>query len=124
MKIKKWLWVLTLAFVLPARLPAEILVPMDLTQNDHLKAYGLAYKVLKAGVNVEWLLNYRGGSFLFEDRDVFRNQARLMGVSFETVGPDQVIPIHQQIKNSNMEVQILDQEKAGSTVFRIFSVFR
>jgi hypothetical protein len=90
-------------------LKAEILVPMDMTQNDHLKAYGLAWRVLKAGVNAEWLLNYRGGSFLFEDHEVFRQQARRMGVTFQIAGPDEVIAIHQQIENSNMEVMLLEK---------------
>lgn len=90
-------------------LRAEILVPMDLSQNDHLKSYGLAWKVLKAGMNVEWLLNYRGGSFLFEDREVFRNEARRMGVTFQSVGPDEVLAIHQQIESSNMDVMLLEK---------------
>ena len=41
-----------------------LLVPMDDTQSDHLKAYGLAYRVLKQGAKAEWFLNYRGGAFL------------------------------------------------------------
>ncbi len=90
-------------------LSAEILVPMDQTQSDHLKAYGLAYKVLKAGVNVEWLLNYRGGSFLFAENEAFLRQARLMGVSCEPVGPEQVIAIHGQIEQENMEVVLLEK---------------
>jgi len=44
----------------------KILVPMDLTQIDHLKAYGVAFHALEMGVNVEWLLNYQGGSFLMD----------------------------------------------------------
>ena len=42
-----------------------LLIPMDNSQQNHLKAYGVAYQVLKSNINVEWLLNYRGGSFLF-----------------------------------------------------------
>ena len=48
---------------------ARLLVPMDLVQNDHLKAYGLAYWVLERGQTVEWLLNYRGGAFLLPASD-------------------------------------------------------
>ncbi|HLA40552.1 MAG TPA: asparagine synthetase B [Candidatus Glassbacteria bacterium] len=88
---------------------ADILVPMDLSQTDHLKAYGLAYKVLKAGVNVEWLLNYRGGSFLFAQNDAFLRQARLMGVSYELVDPGQAVAIHAQIEQENMEVVLLEK---------------
>jgi len=88
---------------------AEILVPMDLSQADHLKAYGLAYKVLKAGENVEWLLNYRGGSFLFAENEQFQRQARLMGISFELAGPGQVAEIHARIEQENMEVVLLEK---------------
>ena len=41
----------------------KIIIPMDQSQNDHLKAYGIAYFTLTKNTNVEWLLNYRGGSF-------------------------------------------------------------
>ena len=42
----------------------SILIPMDETQNNHLKAYGITYFMLQQGIEVDWLLNYRGGSFL------------------------------------------------------------
>ena len=46
---------------------AAALIPMDLTQTDHLKSYGVAYWALEKGYRVEWLLNYRSGSFLILD---------------------------------------------------------
>ncbi len=90
-------------------LRAEVLVPMDLSQADHLKAYGLAYKVLKAGESVEWLLNYRGGSFLLPQSEQYIRQARLMGVSYELLGPGQVAAIHGVIEQENMEVVLLEK---------------
>ena len=50
-------------FLITFTFSQKILIPMDLTQKDHLKAYGVAYHVLTERVNVEWLLNFRGGSF-------------------------------------------------------------
>ena len=47
----------------------KIIIPMDIEQTNHLKAYGIAYSHLKNGHKVEWLLNYRGGSFLLEISD-------------------------------------------------------
>lgn len=44
-------------------------IPMDNTQSDHLKAYGIAFKALEKGMTVEWLLNYRGGSFILNADD-------------------------------------------------------
>ncbi|MEA2064214.1 MAG: asparagine synthetase B [Gemmatimonadota bacterium] len=82
---------------------------MDLTQSDHLRAYGLAYQVIKSGVGVEWLLNYRGGSFLFDEREVFIRRASLMGVRYELVGPEQVMAIHAKVEQENMEVVLLEK---------------
>lgn len=43
-------------------LSQKVLIPMDLAQTDHLKAYGLTYWALNKGVQTDWMLNYRGGS--------------------------------------------------------------
>ena len=45
----------------------KILIPMDGTQKDHLKAYGVAFWVIQEQINVEWILNYKGGSFMTDD---------------------------------------------------------
>lgn len=47
-----------------------ILIPMDLNQSDHLKAYGVVYRCLQQGIKVQWLLNYRGGSFLTDENQM------------------------------------------------------
>ena len=51
----------------------KILIPMDETQTNHLKAYGVCYAILKNGNTAEWLLNYRGGSFLTDYSDTSQN---------------------------------------------------
>ncbi len=86
-----------------------LLIPMDLKQNDHLKAYGIAYWVLQQHINVEWLLNYRGGSFLFTDTPVFENQCRLRGVSFETINGATVNQIYAEIESHNMDKILLEK---------------
>ena len=86
-----------------------LLVPMDLSQRDHLKAYGLAYWVLKQEVNVEWLLNFRGGSFLFTDAQKFRDECRLRGVTFESISNVQVNDIYAQIESQNMDRMLLEK---------------
>jgi hypothetical protein len=88
---------------------AKILIPMDITQNDHLKAYGIAYWCLKYGVNVEWLLNYRGGSFLTDDMSQIVEVCRLKGVSFEQISGAQEAEIKQIIEDSNMESVLLEK---------------
>ena len=56
--------------VLPLR-GAYLLIPMDNTQTNHLKAYGVAYFVLQREVEISWLLNYRGGSYLIPYHEMF-----------------------------------------------------
>ena len=87
----------------------SLLIPMDLKQTDHLKAYGLAYWVLEHGLNVEWLLNYRDGSFLMRHEEVIVREARLRGVTFEVVSGTQVAQIYHTIENSNMENVLLEK---------------
>ena len=54
-------------YVISFSVGQKIMIPMDQAQNDHLKAYGIAYYSLTKSINVEWLLNYRGGAFLFDE---------------------------------------------------------
>ena len=86
-----------------------ILIPMDLKQTDHLKSYGIAYWSLEQNVNVEWLLNYRGGSFLFPHSLTFESECRLRGIFFETISSVQVNGIYATIEENNMEKVLLDK---------------
>ena len=70
--------------MLPVSLLAnERLIPMDNTQTNHLKAYGLIYNILKQGREVKLLLNYRGGSFLVPNDQSFLEEAILKKISWE-----------------------------------------
>jgi hypothetical protein len=86
-----------------------LLVPMDDVQTNHLKAYGIAYAAIARTGRVEWLLNYRGGSFLFTDDAEARRAATLAGVSVEAVGDAQVVGIRGTIEQHNMDAVILER---------------
>ncbi len=88
---------------------SKILIPMDLTQTDHLKAYGLAYWCLQNEVNIEWLLNYRDGSFLTDDLGQIAEAARLKGVSYEQISGAEEARIKKIIEESNMESVLLEK---------------
>jgi len=90
-------------------LSQKILIFMDLNQTDHLKAYGVAYWVLEQGIDVEWLLNYRGGSFLMDDYPSIERQCRLRGVAFVVLDGAQVSQIYATIEENNMEVVLLEK---------------
>ncbi len=96
-------------FLLCHALAGKILIPMDLTQTNHLKAYGIAYYSLAQGHKLEWLLNYHGGSFLLDDEDAFRREAVRRGVLFEALDNDDVEHIHRVIETSNMETISLEK---------------
>ncbi|HRS91240.1 MAG TPA: asparagine synthetase B [Candidatus Marinimicrobia bacterium] len=87
----------------------KILIPMDQTQSDHLKAYGIVYWSLKQGVNVEWLLNYRGGSFLLDNYPGIVKELRLRGVAYEEVSAAQNLQIYATIEENNMDVVLLEK---------------
>ena len=91
---------------------ASILIPMDETQTDHLKAYGVVYKTLEADQKGQWLLNYRGGSFLLDYSQDVVNRCLLMGVSYEQISSGQVADIFRIIEVENMER--VELEKAPS----------
>lgn len=90
----------------------KILIYMDREQTNHLKAYGVAFWTLKQGRTVEWLLNYRGGSFLMDEIEGLKNICALRGVAFSTVDPGEVALIRSTIEENNMESVLL--EKAPS----------
>jgi len=76
---------------------------MDQSQADHLRAYGLTYWTLKQGLKSEWLLNYRGGSFLLPDRPDVRREAAFRGVGVQPVDAGQEASIRATIADANME---------------------
>ena len=104
--------IFTLAFALISfsNLSAQkILIPMNLSQTNHLKAYGITFWALKAGLEVEWLLNYRGGSFMFDYSDKIARECRVRGVSFERPSANDIINIYSDIEANNMEVILLEK---------------
>lgn len=78
---------------------------MDRSQKNHLKAYGLTYWVLQQQVEVSWLLNYRGGSFMFKHHPTLEGECVVRGISFEIIADVQQASILEEIADpqSNMD---------------------
>jgi hypothetical protein len=87
----------------------SLLIPMDLAQTDHLKAYGIAYWTLEQGINVEWLLNYRGGSFLTNYFPELEKECLIKGVLYEKLDAAAVNQIYALIEQENMERVLLEK---------------
>lgn len=90
-------------------LAGKLLIPMDPSQTDHLKAYGIAYLSIAGGHPVEWLLNYRGGSFLLDDIPTVKREAAKRGVLFEPVAEAAVDRIYLEIESNNMDKVLLEK---------------
>lgn len=94
-------------------LASSILIPMDAeSQKNHLKAYGITYWVLTKQQKVQWLLNYRGGSFLLPDGDHIRKECQIRGVSFEILSNDQVRNMLESIGSPSQNQEVVVLEKA------------
>lgn len=89
-----------------------ILIPMDESQSDHLKAYGIAYWVLQNEVEIEWLLNYRGGSFLINDIKKVEEECKIRNVGFEIVTNSKATAIKEEIANPEVNMEVVKLEKA------------
>ena len=92
-----------------APLDRTLLIPMDESQTDHLKAYGVAYRALEGGATGEWLLNYRYGSFLLDDSAGVRREAALAGVAFQQLSGAGVVDVRGEIAANNMESVLLEK---------------
>jgi len=101
--IRYWLSLLLLIILLPLSAAGKVLIPMDQNQTNHLKAYGIAWWVLRHDITVEWLLNYRGGSFLIDEFSALERECRLRNVSFQQVGSSEVLAIYDRIEQENMD---------------------
>ena len=84
---------------------ARILVPMDDSQTNHLKAYGVAFWVLENGVEVEWLLNYRGGSFLMPNIPEIQNECVIRGVAHQVIADVQAGQTLQEIADPEVNME-------------------
>jgi len=82
------------------------------SQENHLKAYGVTYWTLERELKVNWLLNYRGGSFLLPDADIIRRECQIRGVSFEVLSDAETAQILDSISSPAVNQETVVLEKA------------
>ena len=102
---------LTILSALPAT-ASRLLIPMDETQRDHLKAYGIAYWTLTRDVEVEWLLNYRGGSFMIDHLQAIEQECTIRGVTYQVIADGQADAILAEIADPEVNMEVVKLEKA------------
>ena len=112
--MKKYFLILSLFLsLLPGATRASyILIPMDQSQVNHLKAYGIAYWVLNNDIEVEWLLNYRGGSFMFKSLAPLEKECQVRGVSYSIIADVQAAAILDEIAPPEVNMDVIKLEKA------------
>ncbi|HET8860847.1 asparagine synthetase B [Marivirga sp.] len=110
--LKKSIYLLILFFLSFQNVKAnQILIPMDTEQSNHLKAYGISFWILEKEIPVDWLLNYRGGSFLIESRQSIINELIIRGVSYEIISDANANNLLDEIASpsSNKDAMRLDK---------------
>jgi hypothetical protein len=110
-RVKYMIILLLLALVLPAR-ASYLLIPMDDEQQNHLKAYGVAYYALQHEVEVQWLLNYRGGSFMMKYADLLEKECKLRGVTCQVIADGQSTEILSNISDPGVNMDAVKLQKA------------
>jgi len=113
-RLIQWSFVLILiVFSVNIKLQAsQIMLPMDEVQKNHLKAYGITYWILDNGLEAWWLLNYRGGSFVFAYNERFEKECQTRGVSYEIISDAQFNLIREEIANPEVNMEAIKLEVA------------
>ncbi|MEY4003460.1 MAG: hypothetical protein RIT07_1502 [Bacteroidota bacterium] len=87
---------------------SRILIPMDESQKNHLKSYGLAFWVLQQeGREVNWLLNYKGGSFMIAHTPQTESECKIRGVSYEVITESEANSIEATISNPEVNMNVV-----------------
>lgn len=108
----KKIFVLFLLLCFPLLSQSKILIHMNINQTDHLKAYGITFRALQQGLIADWLLNYRGGSFMIDYDERIAAECRIEGVAFEEVSAIEVTNIYAEVQNENNNMDVIRLEKA------------
>jgi len=91
----------------------RLLIPMDESQRNHLKSYGIAYWILaRFDTEIDWLLNYRGGSFMVDYNKAFATEMTIRGVSFEVISEADAISIIEQVSAPDVNMDVVKLQKA------------
>ncbi|MBT4051551.1 MAG: asparagine synthetase B [Bacteroidetes Order II. Incertae sedis bacterium] len=89
----------------------DLLIPMDDSQSDHLKAYGVTFWSLNRSIDVDWLLNYRGGSFLISRTPEVENELRVRGVRYEVLNGSQTAAVISELESDASNTSVVRLEK-------------
>ena len=112
MAVHRYILILLLVLAFGTSRSTSLLIPMDGSQRNHLKAYGIAYYILKKGGEVDWLLNYRGGSFLVATSLAIENECTVRGVSFEILTAEKANSVLNEISSPSVNMNVVKLQTA------------
>ena len=110
--MRKLIVILALTLLGSTSYAGMLLIPMDESQQNHIKSYGIAYWVLEQKLPIEWLLNYRGGSFLMDNIPSIQKKCTERGVSFQVIADAQVDAIYREIADPEVNMEKVKLEVA------------
>ncbi len=116
--------VFALAAAMQAAAQGKLLIPMDNSQADHLKAYGLAYWALSKNLEVDWLLNYRSGSFMLDNADFVAAECRIRGVTFKAISGSDAASIYSQVQDEKANMDLVRLETAPKVAVYVPPTFQ
>lgn len=111
--MKKLLFLLIAILLSPPdtlRAQQRVLIPMDNSQSNHLKAYGVIFHQITEGATGQWLLNYRGGSFLTTTEHDIVRRSRIRGVTFEVIPESEAAAIIREVEQPNVNMAAINLE--------------
>ncbi|MFA8342112.1 MAG: asparagine synthetase B [Rhodothermaceae bacterium] len=85
---------------------------MDVSQTNHLKAYGVVFNEIKTGGVADWLLNYKGGSFLLNYSDELVLKCQLREIQFTALTQSEVFDIYSFVQSEEQNMDVMRLEKA------------
>jgi len=110
--VKKFYFLIFFIILISTARANSILIPMDESQRNHLKAYGLAYFALQQNITLDWLLNYRGGSFLIAYSPGAQSECIIRGISYELISSAKTNAILQEISSPAVNMNVARLETA------------
>lgn len=111
--MKKWAFTIFIAIYLQKSFASSILIPMNARQANHLKAYGLAYWYLKADKELDWLVNYQGGSFLYKYASILETECLARGITYEVISDKSTLEILINIADADKNMDVVKLHKSA-----------
>lgn len=126
--MKMWQRILSLTIILATgytiSVAQKLFIPMDLTQTNHLKAYGIVYWVLTKDQSVDWLLNYKGGAFVTDYTPAIAAECRIRGVDFSEMQGAEVSQVYAEVQSEKSNTEVVRLEKAPKIAVYVPPGFR